>query len=99
MLSCEDFVPITHKTYGVAGCYGCERAILNIDFVTCFKGHWCTLMIVPIMDNDSDSFSCSEHKPEVIDGISFCTICSLWDSKRKRCKLGKEVKELVVRFD
>ena len=99
MFSCEDFNSITHDAFGAAGCYGCANATLNIDFVTCLKGHWCALMILPVMDVGSDSFTCPEYKSEDTDGISFCTVCFLWDSKRKRCKLVKEVKEIVVRFD
>jgi len=99
MFSCEDFVSITHKTFGAAGCYGCENATLNIDFVSCSKGHWCISMLVPVMEKDSDSFFCLDHKPETDGSMSLCNDCYFCDYKRNCCKLGKELKELVVRFD
>lgn len=99
MFSCEDFASITHDTFGVAGCYGCEYATLNIDFVSCSKEHWCIPMLVPVMEKDSDSFSCADRKSEIDESISLCNDCHLWDCKWERCNLGKELKELVVRFD
>lgn len=98
MYSCEDFIPLTYNTYGAAGCYGCENARLNIDFVSCAKEHWCIPMLVPVMENDSDSFFCSEHKPKTEHNMSLCEDCYFWNSERNYCKLGKELKEIVVRI-
>jgi len=96
-ISCKDFAPWTHPTFGTAGCYGCANADIGMDLVWCVSSHWSMPMLVPVMEANSDSFSCSEYEPDLEDGKSLCDTCLLMEDKR--CKKGKEIREIVVRFD
>lgn len=96
---CDDFVPFTHPTYGKAGCYGCANATLNVDFTWCSEGHWCMPMLVPIMEEGSKTFECPYHRPESESLITLCNDCMILNSHNDKCSIGKEVREIVVRFN
>jgi len=96
---CEDFIPLIHKTFGTAGCYGCENATLNVDFTWCSEGHWCMPMLVPMMEDGSDGFGCVHHRPEDETYISLCNDCKLLNNHNDRCSILKELRNIVVRFN
>jgi hypothetical protein len=95
---CDDFEPFTHPEYAIAGCYGCANANINIDIVWCSKEHWCLAILLPLMPPHSKFFECDDCIHEEEHALSLCEDCTLLDEKNC-CTLGKELRELVVRFD
>lgn len=97
---CKDYIPLTHPTYAMAGCYGCADAHISIDVVWCSKEHWCLPMLLPVMSEGSKFFECSDciRDDEEVHIVTLCEDCSFLD-ENDCCAMGKELREVVVRFE
>lgn len=98
---CNDYIPLTQPTYAVAGCYGCANAHINVDVVWCSKENWCLPMLLPVMPEGSKFFECSAYVRDDEDEVhilTLCEDCALLD-ENDCCVMGKEIREIVVRFE
>ena len=94
---CNVYVPLTYRTYGVAGCYGCARANIGIDLVWCSKGHWCMSTLVPQESDAEDFILCNDAVLKMEKSLSFCENCKLL--KNDKCTKGRTLQEIVVRLE